>query len=63
MYAIVFLALFVALAVVSLLGWTADSRDLRPRLPLQARGKQPELPMPEPISHTALPPHPRAHVH
>ena len=63
MYAIVFLALFVLLAVVSLLGWTADSRDLRPHLPLQARGDQRELPMLEPIAHAALPPHPRPHAH
>jgi len=34
MFALVLIALFLLVAVASLLGLTADSRDLRPRLPL-----------------------------
>jgi hypothetical protein len=57
MVAVVFLGIFIALAVVSLLGLTADSRDLRPRRPLQAPGDQPDAPFAELTAHTALPPY------
>jgi hypothetical protein len=63
MYAIVFLAFFVLIAVVSLFGWTADSRDLSPRLPLQAPGQQPDARSQEPVTRTALPPQPRWRAH
>jgi len=39
------------------LGLTADSRDLRPHIPVQARGSQPEMSWPERLVRTALPPH------
>ena len=57
MFAVVLLGIFIALAVVSLLGLTADSRDLRPRIPLQAPGDQPNAPFAERIGRTALPPY------
>ncbi len=60
MYAIVLLGLFVLLAIVSLFGRTADSRDLRPRLPVQTPGNQPDAPWSERLVHTALPPYSRA---
>jgi hypothetical protein len=60
----VFLGVFVLLAIVSLLGFTADSRDLcRPRLPVQAPGNQPDFPFLERIGRTALPPYPRSRTH
>ena len=63
MYALALLGLFVLLAIVSLLGLTADSRDLRPRLPVQSRGNQPVPPSDEQFVHTALPPYHRVRAH
>jgi hypothetical protein len=63
MFALVLLGLFVLLAIVSLLGFTADSRDLRPRLPVQAPGNQPDFPWLERVGRTALPPYPRLRTH
>jgi hypothetical protein len=56
MFALVLLGLFLLVAVASLLGLSADSRDLRPRLPVQAGGEQPAPTWTEQLSHTALPP-------
>ena len=56
MFALALLGLFVLVAVASLLGFGADSRDLRPRLPVQARGDQPDAVWSEQLTHTALPP-------
>jgi hypothetical protein len=63
MYAIALLGLFVLLAIVSALGLTADSRDLRPRLPVQAKGSQSEPRSDEQFAHTALPPYRRLRAH
>jgi hypothetical protein len=63
MFALALLGLFVLLAIISLVGLTADSRDLRPRLPVQAPGNQPELPRYERLGRTALPPYPRLWTH
>ena len=63
MFALLLLGLFVLLAIVSLVGLTADSRDLRPRLPVQAPGNQPDFSRQEQLARTALPPHPRARIH
>lgn len=60
MLLLVLLGVFVVVAILSIFGMTADSRDLRPRLPLQARGLRPENDRPESFSHTALPPFRRA---
>jgi hypothetical protein len=57
MFALVLLGLFLLVAVASLLGLTADSRDLRPRLPVQAAGEQPEPRSTDQLAHTALPPY------
>ena len=57
MFALVLVCLFLLVAVASLLGLTADSRDLRPRLPVQAAGEQPEPGWTEPLTDTALPPY------
>jgi hypothetical protein len=54
MFALVLVALFLLVAVTSLLGLTADSRDLRPRLPVQAGGEQPEPGWTERLADTAL---------
>jgi hypothetical protein len=62
MFLVVFLGLFVVLAVVSLLGLTADSRDLRPHNPLQSRDERREGPFVERLANTALPPYRRARV-
>ena len=59
MFAVVLLGLFLLLAVASMLGLTADSRDLRPQLPVHAPGDQPETPSTEQFVNTALPPYPR----
>lgn len=56
MFAIMLLGLFLVLAIVSMLGLTADSRDFHPRLPVQAPNNRRDLPSAEPIEHTALPP-------
>jgi hypothetical protein len=56
MFALVLLGLFLLVAVASLLGLSADSRDLRPRLPVQAGGEQPTPAWTEQLAHTALPP-------
>jgi hypothetical protein len=56
MFALVLLGLFLLVAVASLLGLSADSRDLQPRLPVQAGGEQPTPPWTERLAHTALPP-------
>jgi hypothetical protein len=63
MYAIALLGLFVLLAIVSALGLTADSRDLRPHLPVQSRGNQPPPSTDEQFAHTALPPYRRLRTH
>ena len=60
MFALVLVGLFLLVAVASLLGLTADSRDLRPRLPVQAGGEQPQPGWTEPLADAALPPY--AHV-
>jgi len=57
MFTLLLIALFLLVAVASLLGLAADSRDLRPRLPVQARGEQPEPGWTEPLADTALPPY------
>jgi hypothetical protein len=57
MFVLVLISLFLLVAVASLLGLTADSRDLRPRLPVQAGGEQPEPGWTEPLANTALPPY------
>ena len=62
MFIIALLALFVVLAVVSSLGLTADSRDLRPHNPLQSRDDRADGPWPERLANTALPPYPSARV-
>lgn len=56
MFALMLLGVFVLLAVVSLLGLTADSRDFRPGLPVQGPDKRHDAPSTEPIERTALPP-------
>jgi hypothetical protein len=62
MFALVLVALFLLVAVTSLLGLTADSRDLRPRLPVQAGGEQPEPGWTERLADTALPPYGRVRL-
>ena len=62
MFALVLVALFLLAAVASLAGLTADSRDLRPRLPVQARGEQPEPGWTKPRADTALPPYGRVRL-
>ncbi|HKF34488.1 MAG TPA: hypothetical protein VKB37_19180 [Jatrophihabitantaceae bacterium] len=57
MFALVLLGLFLLVAVASLLGFGADSRDLRPRLPVQSGGEQRDPSWTEQLTHTALPPH------
>jgi hypothetical protein len=57
MFALVLLGLFLLVAVASLLGYGADSRDLRPRLPVQAGGEQRDSSWTEQLTHTALPPY------
>jgi hypothetical protein len=63
MFAFGLVALFVLVAVVSLLGWTADSRELRPRLPLQAPRQRPEPLLAESVAATALPSRGRIRLH
>jgi hypothetical protein len=60
MFALLLAAPLLLVAVASLLGLSADSRDLRPRRPVQARGEQPQPGWTEPRADTALPPY--AHV-
>lgn len=60
MYLLFLLGVFVAMAILSVVGMSADSRDLTPRLPLQARGARPDNDQPERFSQTALPPFRRA---
>jgi hypothetical protein len=62
MFALVLVGLFLLVAVTSLLGLTADSRDLRPRLPVQAGGEQPEPGWTERLADTALPPYRRVRM-
>ena len=62
MYALMLVALFLLIAAASLAGHTADSRDLPPRLPVQARGEQPEQGWTEPRADTALPPYGRVRL-
>jgi asparagine synthetase A len=62
MFIIALLALFVLLAVVSSLGLTADSRDLRPHNSLQSHDDRADLAWTDNLSNTALPPYPRARV-
>jgi hypothetical protein len=57
MFDLVLLGLFLLVTVASLLGFTADSRDLQPRLPVQAGGKQRDRSWTEQLTHTALPPY------
>ena len=57
MYALMLAALFLLVAVASPAGLTADSRDLRPRLPVHASGEQPQPRSTEPLANTALPPY------
>ena len=57
MFALVLLGLFLLVAVASVLGFSADSRDLRPRLPVQAGGEQRYPTWAEQLTHTALPPY------
>lgn len=57
MFALVLLGLFLLVAVASLLGFSADSRDLRPRLPVQARGDLHSPAWTEQLARTALPPY------
>jgi hypothetical protein len=56
MFALVLISLFLLVAVASLLGLSADSRDLRPRRPVQASGEQPQPGWTERLADTALPP-------
>jgi hypothetical protein len=62
MFTLLLIALFLLVAVASLLGLTADSRDLRPRLPVQAGGQQPEPGWTERLADTALPPYERVRL-
>lgn len=62
MFVLVLLGLFLLVTVASLLGFTADSRDLQPRLPVQAGGDQPERGRMEQVTHTALPPYPHVRL-
>jgi hypothetical protein len=62
MIALVLIALFLLVAMASLSGLTADSRDLRPRLPVQAGGEQPQPGWTEPLANTALPPYRRVRL-
>jgi hypothetical protein len=55
MFVLVLLGVFLLVAVASVLGFTADSRDLRPHLPVQAGGEQ--ATWTEQLAHTALPPY------
>ena len=57
MFALVLFGLFLLVAVASLLGFSADSRDLRPRLPVQAGGEQRDPGWTEQLAQTALPPY------
>jgi hypothetical protein len=57
MFALVLLGLFLLVTVASLLGFSADSRDLRPRLPVQVGGEQPDPVWSEQLTRTALPPY------
>lgn len=60
MFLLVLLGIPVAVAIVSIAGLTADSRDLTPRLPLQTPGPLPESDRSENFANTALPPFRRA---
>jgi len=63
MFAVVLLGLFLFLSVVSVLGHTADSRDLRPHRPVQTPGNEPDAPWAEHFVNTALPPYRRVGTH
>ena len=59
MFAVVLLGLFLLLAIAGTLGLTADSRDLRPHLPIHAPGDQPQTAPTEQFAGAELPPHRR----
>ncbi len=63
MFLIVLLAFFVLVAILSMLGLSADSRDLRPHLPIQAPGRQANASWSEDLAGTALPPYRRVRTH
>jgi hypothetical protein len=58
-FALVLVGLYLLVAVASLPGLTADSRDLRPRLPVQGAASSPEPRWTKPRADTALPPYRR----